>query len=174
VRAIAVAGLVLAACGGETPSAPSPAPPLARPSGDWLEVDAATVMPHLRAHPAPFLLVNVWSTWCEPCIDEMPTIVRLARERERRGLGLVFVSVDPPQQRAAALDVLRGNGVALPGWIKTGSDDEFVRALHPSWSGALPATLLLDRERRVVRFFGEEVGEATLRAALDDLIGGES
>jgi thiol-disulfide isomerase/thioredoxin len=172
----------LAACSGAderaesasaTPAieAPEPAVP-AEP--EWIEVDAESVATRLRAHPAPFLLVNVWSTWCEPCVEEMPILVRVAREHEARGLGLVLLSADPRSQRDAARALLREHGAPLPGWIKTGSDDAFVRALHPAWSGALPATLLLDRERRVVRFFPEQVGEDELRAAIGALVGGDA
>jgi thiol-disulfide isomerase/thioredoxin len=159
---------------GSSPAIEAPEPAVVPAAPEWIEVDAESVGARLRAHPAPFLLVNVWSTWCEPCVEEMPMLVRVAREHEARGLGLVLLSADPRSQREAARALLREHGAPLPGWIKTGSDDAFVRALHPAWSGALPATLLLDRERRVVRFFPEQVGEDELRAAIGELVGGDA
>lgn len=170
------ASVITASCGDEPAEevviAP-PAPAIEAVAPDWIEVDAETIGERLRAHASPFLLVNVWSTWCEPCVEEMPMLVRVAREHEGRGLALVLISADPRAQRDAARALLREHGGPLPGWIKTGPDDAFVRALHEGWSGVLPATLLLDRERRVVRFFSEQVREDELRAAIDELLGGD-
>lgn len=181
-----LASLLLVACGEDAAvvsappaEAPSPAaeparePAPERPA-DWVDVDAESLGPALRAHESRYLLVNVWSTWCEPCVEEMPQLVRVAGEYEDRGLALVLISADFTTQRDAAHDFLVEQGAPMPSWFKTGSDDAFIRALHEPWSGALPATLLMDEQRHVVHFWEDPVTAQTLRGPIEDLIGGQT
>lgn len=196
-RPAAVLWLAVAACGSSGPAAPAPVeaprapgPPAAPastraaapaseparpgpadPARELLPVDATTLAARLRARPERALLVNVWSTWCEPCVAELPALLAVARRYAPRGLGLVLISADAPSQRGAALAALRARGVTSPGWFKEGPDDAFVRALHPDWSGDLPVTLLLDAERRPRGFWPEPVDEHTLRTPLEALLG---
>lgn len=172
---------LLAGCGAEhggTPPDPAPepapatAPPAAEPPAFWVDVNAESVGPALRARPERALLVNVWSTWCEPCVEEMPALVRTARGYEGRGLGLVLIATDAPSNRDAAETLLRAQGAPTPSWFKVGPDDPFIRALHPEWSGGLPATLLLDDRRRVAHFWEEPVSAETLREPIETLLGG--
>jgi thiol-disulfide isomerase/thioredoxin len=139
-------------------------------SADWIDVDADSLALRLAARPEPYLLVNVWSTWCAPCVEEMPGVIRTARRYEDRGLGLVFIAADAPSNRDAARALLEERGASLPSFFKRGPDDAFIRALHPEWTGALPATLLFDRERRVRRFWSEPVDEAALRGPIEELL----
>lgn len=169
--------LALTACSGAADPEPPAEPPAPAPAAEaapevaaespWIDVDAASVRETLREHPAPALLVNVWSTWCEPCVEEMPDVIATARRYEGQGLGLALIAAEPPTRRAEALSFLREQGAPEPSYFKTGGDDAFIEALHPEWSGALPATLLLDRERRVVHFWPEPVDEAALRGPIE-------
>lgn len=141
------------------------------PASDWIDVDAESFARELRARPEPYLLVNVWSTWCEPCVEEMPDVIATARRYRDRGLGLVLIAADAPRNRDSALSFLRERGAPLPSWFKRGPDDPFVRAVHPEWTGALPATFLYDQERRVRHFWPEPVDEAALRGPIEALLG---
>ena len=127
--------------------------------------------PALRARPERALLVNVWSTWCEPCVEEMPGLIGTARSYEDRGLGLVLIATDAPASREEAEAFLITQGAPRPSWFKVGPDDPFIRALHPDWSGGLPATLLLDDQRRVAHFWEEPVSADTLREPIESLLG---
>lgn len=177
VRALAFTLALVIGCGAEPAEEPRPTPPPEEPPApapDWIDVDAESLEGALRARPEPLLLVNVWSTWCAPCVEEMPAIIATARGYEPRGLGLVLIAADAPANRDAALAVLRERGAPLPSWFKRGSDDAFVRAVHPDWTGALPVTLLYDRERRVRRVWFDPVDEAALRGPIESLLPSEN
>src|SRR4029453_6213784 len=63
-------------------------------SGALPELRTATadqVLEAVRAPGAEVVLVNVWATWCAPCREEFPELVRLERDYRGRGLGLVVV-----------------------------------------------------------------------------------
>ncbi|MCB9595634.1 MAG: TlpA family protein disulfide reductase [Sandaracinaceae bacterium] len=173
--------VLLVGCGSEAAAPPTAAEPVAEgpveapapePPADWVDVDASTIASSLRDHPGRYLLVNVWSTWCEPCVEEMPELIETARGYEGRGLALVLVSTDPPTNRDAAHALLARLGAPMPSWFKVGSDDAFIRAVHEDWSGGLPATLLLDEQRRVVQFWEEPVSAEMLRAPIESLLNG--
>ena len=112
-----------------------------------VQVDVAglpAIMAAVKAPGASAVLVNVWATWCEPCREEMPDLVRFYREHRAQGLRMVLVSADDEDQRAQVARVLAGLRFDGSAFIKRGDDMAFIDALDPSWKGSLPATFLFD------------------------------
>jgi thiol-disulfide isomerase/thioredoxin len=127
-----------------------------------------------RAPGARAVLVNVWATWCDPCREEMPDVVRFYRDHRRAGLRLVLVSADDEQDRAEVARVLAEAGLPADtlSFIKRGDDMKFINGLDRHWSGALPASFLFDgrgRKRHTwagpVTYHALELGAAGLLAA---------
>jgi thiol-disulfide isomerase/thioredoxin len=112
----------------------------------------STILARVTAPGARAVLVNVWATWCEPCREEMPDLLRFYREHRAAGLRLVMISADDEERRdevsralaaasqAVGLDASRD----LISFIKGEDDTAFVNGLDRRWSGALPATFLYD------------------------------
>ncbi len=92
-------------------------------------------------HP---VLVNLWATWCAPCVAELPDLLRVRREFADRGVEVVLVSCDGPKQRDAAIRLLAKLGVDFESCIKEGSDQAFISAIAAEWNGTLPLTLGFD------------------------------
>jgi len=121
---------------------PAPAPAAAPARVAVAELPA--ILEAVKAPGAQAVLVNVWATWCEPCREEMPDLVRFYRDHRAQGLRLVLISADDDDARdevARLLGALRFDG---PAFIKHGNDMTFIDALDPHWKGALPATFLFD------------------------------
>ncbi len=117
------------------------------------------------------LLVDFWATWCQPCRAEMPRLVGLEARYRRRGLKLVTVSCDEPEQESDAARFLEQHRVAGPAYIKrAASDDQFIVSVDARWSGALPALFLYDRGGRKVRSLVGETDMAALEAAIQNLL----
>jgi len=116
-------------------STPGAAPALAPAS-------AAEVLRAVRAPGARAVLVNVWATWCLPCREEMPDLLRLRRDYADRGVRLILVSGDFSGDADQAAAFLGEQGVDFPTYLKKGPDMEFIDAFDPKWSGALPATFI--------------------------------
>jgi thiol-disulfide isomerase/thioredoxin len=93
---------------------------------------------------ANVVLVNVWATWCVPCMEEFPHLVRLRRAYAERGLRVILVSGDFAGELPRVRMFLATQGVDFVSYIKSGDDMEFINALSPRWSGALPATFIYD------------------------------
>lgn len=95
------------------------------------------------------VLINVWATWCAPCIEEFPYIVDLQQKYDDQ-IHVVFISADFPGQRNKALNFLREQNVDWTTYFKTGKDQTFIEAISDDWSGALPFTKVLNVEGQVV------------------------
>lgn len=95
------------------------------------------------------VLLNVWATWCAPCIEEFPEIVRIQRKYEEE-VQVIFISADFPDSRERALDFLKEQEVDWTTYFKTGKDEAFIEAISESWSGALPFTKILSKEGTIV------------------------
>jgi thiol-disulfide isomerase/thioredoxin len=120
---------------------PAPAP---APVVSVTVAEPPAIMQAVRAPGATAVLVNVWATWCEPCREELPDLVRFYREHRGKGVRLVMVSADDEDQAATVARVLASEGLDAKAFIKSGSDAAFIDSLDPKWRGALPATFLFD------------------------------
>ena len=127
----------LGARAGEAPEAPETPPKVAF-------ADLPSILAAVRAPGARSVLVNVWATWCEPCREEMPDLLRFYRDNRARGLRLVLVSADDETERAEVERVLAAAGFDGPAFIKRGDDMAFIDGLDRRWSGELPSTFVFD------------------------------
>ncbi len=117
------------------------------------------------------LLVDFWATWCAPCREEIPHLVALEKKLRGRGLRLITVSADEPEDRDAALEFLQAHGVPDPAYLKNVEDDDaFINAIDKDWSGALPALFLYDRKGKLVRKFIGETKVDVLERAVREVL----
>jgi thiol-disulfide isomerase/thioredoxin len=123
--------------------AAAPAPAAAAPVAVEI-AELPAILAAIKAPGAQAVLVNVWATWCEPCREEMPDLVRFYRDHRAQGLRMVLISADDDAQRAEVARVLGALRFDGPAFIKRGDDMTFIDALDPAWKGALPATFLFD------------------------------
>jgi peroxiredoxin len=89
-------------------------------------------------------LVNVWATWCGPCVIELPHLVEMNRMYRQRAFEFVTISMDEPEARQAALAKLKELKVAATNFIVDAPDrDRFMNTLDPEWAGPVPYTMLI-------------------------------
>jgi thiol-disulfide isomerase/thioredoxin len=136
---LALLSTAAASAGGKTATQPNPDVIPADIGAFKHALDITRARPDTRA-----VLVNVWATWCEPCREEMPDLVRLTRDRKARGLRLMLVSADSSRDRASVARYLGSLGVRMPTYLKQGDDMAFINGLDPSWDGTMPTTWLFD------------------------------
>jgi thiol-disulfide isomerase/thioredoxin len=116
-------------------------------------VKAQDVLRVVHEPGAKVVLVNIWATWCGPCREEFPNIVKLARRYQARGLRVVFVSTDVETELPNVKRFLAKQGVDFPTFIKAEKDQEFIDGVNPQWDGALPATLIYDGSGKLRHFW---------------------
>ena len=135
-------------------------------------IDQAGYRSMLASRRGKVVLVNFWATWCAPCREEMPALVALEKKLQPKGLVLVTVSADEPEQSPAAAAFLAKHGVHPPAYLKKAPDDQaFINAVSREWTGALPATFLYDKNGRLARTFIGETKTQTLEDEILKLVG---
>lgn len=122
-------------------------------------IDAAGVAALRKNDTGRIRMVNVWATWCAPCVAEFPDLVTVARKFGMRDFEFNPISLDAPKDAAKANAFLSKLGAAPPRKLKaaldktgrkgtaflwTGADtDSLAEALDPEWKGPVPYTLLI-------------------------------
>jgi thiol-disulfide isomerase/thioredoxin len=91
------------------------------------------------------LLLNFWATWCPPCRIEIPELIALQEEYRDRGLEIVGIAIDDPQVTRDYVNAMHINYKTL-----IGEEDAIQVAVdYGNAIGALPYTVLIDREGRI-------------------------
>lgn len=89
-------------------------------------------------------LINVWATWCGPCIIEFPEFIDMQRMYGARGFEVVSVSMDRVEKEKKALEFLEENQAAFDNYLNTSTNrDAFIDAFDSDWQGNLPLTMLI-------------------------------
>ena len=116
------------------------------------------------------LLVNFWATWCDPCRDEFPDLVKVDEDYRGKGLNFVAVSLDEVTDiKSAVPKFLKEMKATMRVVLLNVNDPEpAIKLIDATWDGQLPATFLYDKEGKVVfRHFGR-IKPDELRAAIDN------
>lgn len=133
-------------------------------------VTAEKLLARVTTDGSGLTLINVWATWCTPCREEFPDLVKIYREYQEQGLTLLLVSADFQRQLPEARQFLAEQGVDFPTYLKQESDESFITALNPQWSGALPMTLLYDQSGTVRQSWTGQISYQTLKTEIEKLI----
>lgn len=89
-------------------------------------------------------LINLWATWCAPCVAEFPELVAINRTFRGRNFELVTISMNAPDEDMDALEFLKKKQASMRNVIYTGEErDPLNDAIDKDWSGALPYTALI-------------------------------
>ncbi|MGE3929280.1 MAG: TlpA family protein disulfide reductase [Hyphomonadaceae bacterium] len=112
--------------------------------------DGAGAEASLAAYEGQVVVLNLWATWCAPCLEEMPTLGALQRHFEGR-LAVVPVSVDSEAKMAEAeRELARLSGGSLPFFV-----DPSRAILFSVRAAGMPATVIYDRDgRELARLVG--------------------
>jgi len=113
------------------------------------------------------LVVNFWATWCPPCVEEMPDLQRVRDEYLGRGVEVIGLGIDQADRIREFRDRKQ---LRLPLLVAGAAGAELGRALG-NLAGALPYTVLIDRQGRVVQRKLGQIKPAELRLWLDAQLG---
>ncbi|MBC7767802.1 MAG: TlpA family protein disulfide reductase [Phycisphaerales bacterium] len=133
--------------------------------------DAAGEETNLQAFQGEVMVVNLWATWCAPCVEEMPTLAALQHRFEGR-LRVIPVSVDSEGQRAEAqASLARLTGGRLPFLI-----DMTRGVLFDAQAPGMPVTIIYDAGgREVARLAGgADWASDETAALLEAVLAGEA
>ncbi|GAB3914324.1 hypothetical protein GCM10028803_59570 [Larkinella knui] len=115
------------------------------------DVDVAGLKRLINNDSDKLRLINVWATWCGPCVQEFPEFITIDRMYRERDFEFVTVSADKPDKKAKALEFLKKKEASNQNYLFS-SEDKYalIEAIDPNWQGALPYTILVEPGGKIV------------------------
>lgn len=126
----------------------------------------ADIEPRLNLTNDTLYIVNFWATWCKPCVTELPYFEKIHRELKNQKVKVLLVSLDFPNKIETQLKpfLKRKEITAEVLVLNDGNENEWINKVSPTWSGAVPATLIFKGNKR--EFYEKEFSETELRALI--------
>ena len=112
-------------------------------------------------------LINVWATWCGPCLRELPEFVTMNRMYRNGSFEVITISADDLDKKDKVLADLQERKVACRNYLFNGQDkDALAAALDPDWPGGFPFTILVAPGGQIIQRQMGEVDVMKLKKAI--------
>lgn len=114
-------------------------------------------------------LINVWATWCGPCVTEFPSLVMINRMYRSRAFEFISISADEPDKKDKVLQFLKKQQASNTNYLFS-IDDKYklINAIDSAWQGNLPYTILVEPGGKIVYRNDGIIDEAALKKAIVD------
>lgn len=117
-------------------------------------------------------VINFWATFCKPCLAELPHFQQLANQYSPKGLKLILVSLDLkdayPAQIKKFVTVRKLTAPVV--FLDESNADLFVPLVDSTWSGAIPASLFINKKKGYRKFVEEELSKEKLEAEIRKML----
>jgi peroxiredoxin len=135
-------------------------------------IDLAGIEAVIRNDSKKLRLVNVWATWCGPCVIEFPDLVSLHRIYRGRDFEVVTIGADTPERRDEALEFLKQQQASTTNYaFDQGDPYALIEAVDAEWAGNLPHTILVAPGGEIIHRSDGAFDMLTLRRAIVDWVG---
>ncbi|MDD8019022.1 MAG: TlpA disulfide reductase family protein [Bacteroidota bacterium] len=115
------------------------------------------------------LLLNIWATWCAPCREEFPDLVRISNDL--KGIDVVAISADFPDEiNEKILPFLKTMNVPFKVYVADFSNmDKFFGLFDKSWGGEIPATFIYNRDGKRLQFLRGKHSYEAFKNAVEEV-----
>jgi thiol-disulfide isomerase/thioredoxin len=122
-----------------------------------LEVSEVTIVELneiIKNREGKVLLINIWATWCVPCKEEFPDLIKIS-DKYGEQIELIGISIDYPDEvESKIIPFLNRLEPNFINYVNVESDAEkFINNLNQDWSGAIPATFFYDSKGKQFLFY---------------------
>ena len=101
-------------------------------------------------------VVNLWATWCEPCVAELPYFEQLQQTYRPHPMKVILLSLDAPKNQERGVRFREKNGLRNEVLVlDERNQQQYIDRVSEKWSGAIPATLFINQAKDI-RLFREQ------------------
>jgi thiol-disulfide isomerase/thioredoxin len=114
-------------------------------------IDLAGVKDLVKNNSGKLRVINVWATWCGPCVVEFPEFVNMNRMYRDRDFEFISICLDDMEKKDKALKFLKEKQASNKNYIfNIDNKYTFIEAMDPNWPGALPYTMIIEPGGKVI------------------------
>lgn len=127
---------------------------------------------YMVAKNGDVLVINFWATFCKPCVAEIPSFIKITDKYKNERVKLLLVSLDLPSYYPAKIASFAKKHQYKTNivWLNETDADYFCPKADTSWSGSIPATLMINTKTGYRRFFEGEMSVSQFEEALKKVI----
>jgi len=122
-------------------------------------IDFKYLEPYLQPTSDTIFVINFWSTWCKPCVEELPIFASAETALKSAKVKFIMVSIDFSKNiNTQLIPFLKKNKV--PGQVLLLKDldyDNWIGKINESWDGTIPATVISTQKERI--FIGHAIAD---------------
>jgi thiol-disulfide isomerase/thioredoxin len=132
-------------------------------------IDEARLKDVMKNNSDKLRLINVWATWCGPCVTEFPSFITINRMYRNRDFEFISISADDPDKKDKALQFLKKQQASNTNYLFS-TDDKYklIEAIDPQWKGELPYTILVEPGGKIVYRNDGIIDEGELKKVIVD------
>jgi len=145
---------------------------LARESVSLETIDSDGIRKIVANKSQKLRVINVWATWCGPCVNEFSELVTINRMYRHRDVEVIAISSDALDSSDKVLTLLKEKQASFKNYQFNVDDNyQLIEAVDKDWAGALPYTLLIAPDGKILHRQMGEIDPLKLRKAIVDYIG---
>ncbi len=118
------------------------------------------------------LFLNIWATWCEPCKEEFPDIIKLFNDLKKKDVEFVAISVDYPDEIDSKITPFIDT-LNIPFTVYVSdfpSQESFIDKFGTVWNGAIPATFIYDGKGQQQKFLSGKQNYRQFKKSVEDIL----
>lgn len=116
-------------------------------------------------------VINFWATWCKPCIVEMPHFEKIQAKYKERNVEVILVSLDFVENIDRVKKFVERKGIRSKVLLLDEIDyNSWIDKVDESWSGAIPATIIVNAHAAKSSFYEKEFKAGELEKTVIDFI----
>jgi len=122
----------------------------------------------IKPHKGQAVLVSFWASYCIPCLGELPKLIEMKKDMQKKGGDVVLINVDAPGHNDQIKKILAQKGIAaFPSYQVSNEDPQpFIDLIDKKWMGEVPFAVVYGKDGTQKQTLSGEQKPETLQAAL--------